>query len=95
MAKAARRTVDGREIIVQADVSNEEQVKQMFATTIEEFGRLDILVNNAGIQKPCAEPRNREPRISTASSRSICAGPSCARARPSATFSRARAAASF
>jgi glucose 1-dehydrogenase len=51
-AHAARaKGEDGREIVVQADVSDEEQVAQMFATTIKEFGRLDILVNNAGIQK--------------------------------------------
>src|SRR5580765_3894716 len=53
MAKAARSNGSGRELVVQADVSNEDQVKQMFATTIEEFGSLDILVNNAGIQQPC------------------------------------------
>jgi glucose 1-dehydrogenase len=53
MAKAARSNGTGRELVVQADVSNEDQVKQMFATTIEAFGKLDILVNNAGIQKPC------------------------------------------
>jgi len=52
MAKASRQGSEGREIVVQGDVSNEEQVKQMFATTIAEFGRLDVLVNNAGIQKP-------------------------------------------
>ncbi len=39
-------------ITVQADVSNEEQVKKMFETTLKEFGRLDILINNSGIQKP-------------------------------------------
>lgn len=39
-----------RGVAVQADVSNEESVQQMFRTVIEEFGRLDILVNNAGIQ---------------------------------------------
>ena len=54
LAKAARPNGGGREIIVQADVSNEEQVKAMFAKTIEAFGRLDVLVNNAGIQKPGA-----------------------------------------
>lgn len=54
MAQAARTNGGGREIIVQADVSNEEQVERMFADTIREFGRLDVLVNNAGIQKPCA-----------------------------------------
>jgi glucose 1-dehydrogenase len=52
LAQAARTPGSGgREIVVQADVSNEEQVAGMFATTIKEFGRLDILVNNAGIQK--------------------------------------------
>ncbi len=52
LAQAARTNGGGREIIVQADVSNEEQVERMFAETIAEFGRLDVLVNNAGIQKP-------------------------------------------
>jgi glucose 1-dehydrogenase len=49
----AVRTNAGREIIVQADVSNEEQVQRLFAETIAAFGRIDVLVNNAGIQKPC------------------------------------------
>src|SRR5215813_11465491 len=52
MAKAARTNGHGREITVQADVSNEEQVKHMIAKTVEAFGRLDVLINNAGIQKP-------------------------------------------
>src|SRR5690242_2796277 len=51
MARAARSNRTGRELVVQADVSNEDQVKQMFATTLEAFGRLDVLINNAGIQK--------------------------------------------
>ncbi len=37
-------------IIVKADVSNEDQVNEMFGKTLDAFGRLDILVNNAGIQ---------------------------------------------
>jgi glucose 1-dehydrogenase len=41
----------GRAIVVQADVTSEDQVKQMFAQTIQTFGRLDVLINNAGIQK--------------------------------------------
>ncbi len=36
---------------IKADVSNEEQVKEMFAQMFNEFGTVDILVNNAGIQK--------------------------------------------
>ena len=35
----------------QADVSNEEQVKEMFARMLREFGTIDILVNNAGLQQ--------------------------------------------
>lgn len=52
MARQARTNGDGREVVVQADVSNEDQVRGMFAKVIEEFGSLDVLVNNAGIQKP-------------------------------------------
>jgi hypothetical protein len=37
MAKATRSNGSGREIIVQADVSKEDEVKQMFATAIEKF----------------------------------------------------------
>jgi glucose 1-dehydrogenase len=41
----------GNAILVQADVSSEEQVKALFNETIAKFGRLDILVSNAGLQK--------------------------------------------
>ena len=34
---------------IQADVADLEQVKRLFAETIQGFGRLDILVNNAGV----------------------------------------------
>ena len=54
MARQARTNGGGREIVVQADVSDEGQVKTMLAKVIEEFGSLDVLVNNAGIQKPAA-----------------------------------------
>lgn len=36
-------------IFIQADVTNEEEVKNIFSTTISTFGKLDILFNNAGI----------------------------------------------
>lgn len=41
-----------RHITVEADVSNEQDVKDMFARVVGEFGSLDVVVNNAGIQKP-------------------------------------------
>lgn len=50
-ARAARSGGEGREIVLQADVSNEDDVLKMFAATLKEFGRIDVLVNNAGIQK--------------------------------------------
>jgi glucose 1-dehydrogenase len=39
-----------RDVLVGADVSNEDEVARMVAQTIEELGGLDVLVNNAGIQ---------------------------------------------
>jgi glucose 1-dehydrogenase len=50
----AARINGGRDIIVQADVSREDEVKRMVAETFAAFGRLDVLINNAGIQKPAA-----------------------------------------
>jgi glucose 1-dehydrogenase len=34
-----------------ADVSQEDQVREMFARMFDEFGTIDILVNNAGLQQ--------------------------------------------
>jgi glucose 1-dehydrogenase len=42
---------EGRAYAHQADVSNEEQVRGMFAKMIAEFGTIDILINNAGLQQ--------------------------------------------
>lgn len=36
-------------LVVQADVADEVQVRELFRRAIARFGRLDILVNNAGI----------------------------------------------
>ncbi|MRH42226.1 3-oxoacyl-[acyl-carrier-protein] reductase [Aquibacillus halophilus] len=38
-------------IKIQANVSNESEVKNMVKTVVDEFGSLDILVNNAGITR--------------------------------------------
>jgi glucose 1-dehydrogenase len=43
---------DGRRAVaIQADVSNQSEVKRMIQETVRVFGKIDILVNNAGIQK--------------------------------------------
>src|SRR5262245_16261488 len=52
LAMAQKANSDAKHFAVQADVSREDQVKAMFARTLETFGSLDVLVNNAGIQKP-------------------------------------------
>src|SRR5690349_21045794 len=49
-AKANRD--EHKSITVKANISDEAEIKQMFATVVKEFGTLDILVNNSGIQMP-------------------------------------------
>lgn len=41
----------GKAIAIQADVSSEYQVQQMFRRMFDEYGSIDILVNNAGLQQ--------------------------------------------
>lgn len=41
-----------RTLAVPTDVGNPEQVKALFAKTLERFGRLDLLFNNAGMGAP-------------------------------------------
>ncbi|RLD66824.1 MAG: short-chain dehydrogenase, partial [Bacteroidetes bacterium] len=38
-------------LIVKADVSKEEDCKQIIDQTVEQFGKIDILINNAGISQ--------------------------------------------
>jgi len=45
------RRAGGEAVAVKADVSQEDQVREMFARTIDAWGSVDILVNNAGLQK--------------------------------------------
>jgi glucose 1-dehydrogenase len=40
-----------RALAVRADVSDEAQVRAMFARMLEAFGTIDVLVNNAGLQQ--------------------------------------------
>ncbi|MGD1857804.1 MAG: glucose 1-dehydrogenase [Leptolyngbyaceae cyanobacterium] len=50
---AACQSIEGcgvQSLIVQADVSKEEDVDRMFATTLDKLGGIDILINNAGMQ---------------------------------------------
>ena len=44
----------GRATAIQTDVSDEKQVQQMVAQTLDEHGQIDILVNNSGIGGPTA-----------------------------------------
>jgi glucose 1-dehydrogenase len=53
----AQQTVDeitaagGTACAIHADISKEDEVKDMFAEMYQQYGTIDILVNNAGIQK--------------------------------------------
>ncbi|HSK16414.1 MAG TPA: glucose 1-dehydrogenase [Gaiellaceae bacterium] len=44
------RQLGVRDVLVQGDVSREEDVVAMFEDTVDKLGGLDVLVNNAGIQ---------------------------------------------
>lgn len=41
----------GEATAIKADVTNEDEIKNLVKETIEHFGRIDVLVNNAGITK--------------------------------------------
>ena len=56
-AESAQKIVDeiqkanGEAIAIQANVSQEDEVKAMFDRSFKEFGTIDISIDNAGIQK--------------------------------------------
>lgn len=45
------KAVGGDAIAVQANCADPSSIKEMFKTTVEEFGTVDVLINNAGITK--------------------------------------------
>jgi 3-oxoacyl-[acyl-carrier protein] reductase len=45
------RSRGGEAYVVELDVASDESIKNAFATTAKEFGRIDILINNAGITR--------------------------------------------
>ena len=49
---ARAKASDGKLHVAPTDVSQPDQVRNVFATTKENFGRLDVLFNNAGINAP-------------------------------------------
>lgn len=52
-ATAETMGADGsRHVIVPADVTDVASVKNLFAKTVEKFGRVDVLFNNAGVSAP-------------------------------------------
>ncbi|HEY7303980.1 MAG TPA: glucose 1-dehydrogenase [Bryobacteraceae bacterium] len=53
-ASARAKNSGAKHITVKGDVSKEQDVKDMFAKVLKEFGTLDVLINNSGVQKPCA-----------------------------------------
>jgi len=54
VSEQIERTYPGGSIVVQADVSVEDEVERLVRETIAAFGKLHILVNNVGIHHSCA-----------------------------------------
>jgi len=46
-------------IMIGAEVSDEEQIREMFDRAVEEFGTVDALMNNAGVDASGTEVRDR------------------------------------
>lgn len=49
--QAAIQKIGAQSILVQADVSNDDDCRRMAKAALDAFGRIDILVNNAGTTK--------------------------------------------
>ena len=50
----AVQSAGGRAISVEADITDEQQVQNLFGKTLAAFGAVDIVVNNAGVEKKFA-----------------------------------------
>lgn len=48
------RSFGGEVVAIQADVSQEDSVRELVKTAISAYGRIDVLVNNAGLPGPLA-----------------------------------------
>ena len=51
-AAAEGKATGSRSLVVQTDVCDAESIRELFARTVQAFGRLDLLFNNAGIGAP-------------------------------------------
>ena len=77
------------ELTIQADVSDEAQVAEMYEKAKAEFGRIDVLFNNAGINPTDdgsvldtsleAWQRSRTSTCAASSSAASTASPTCSR----------------
>lgn len=52
LERTAATATSGKTLVIPSDVSRPESVRELFAKTLETFGRLDVLFNNAGIGAP-------------------------------------------
>ncbi|MBU5352062.1 glucose 1-dehydrogenase [Paenibacillus barcinonensis] len=50
-AAASIRQEGGEAIFVHCDVRKEQDIQQLFETTVKEFKQIDVLVNNAGVSR--------------------------------------------
>ena len=53
LAENLRAKYNVQLMCVKADISNEDEVKNMIDTIINKLGRIDVLINNAAISKDC------------------------------------------